>query len=83
MATTINHSFGDTFNVFDFVTGQRIGQITLQSNGWASYRATAGGHRIIETRTGTHPDAQAAIHELDVRFAIQQTTRTKKLTSGR
>lgn len=64
MATTVSHSFGDTFNVYDYVRQHRIGQIALMSDGWAAYRAGGGGN-IVERRIGTYPDADAAIDALD------------------
>jgi hypothetical protein len=64
MATTINHSFGNTFNVFDFVNQRRIGQVSLMSEGWAAYGATSTGHITIK-RIGTYEDAELAIRAVD------------------
>jgi len=65
MATTINHSYDDTFNVYDFVTGVRIGQIALMSDGWAAYRAVRNGDGIQDRRIDTFDNAEKAINALD------------------
>jgi hypothetical protein len=71
MATTINLSYEDTFNVFDYVTQERIGQIALMSDGWAAYRATPNGH-IVEKRIGTYKDAELAVRAVDDRNKNQK-----------
>jgi len=65
MATTISLSFENTFNVFDYVTRDRIGEIALMSNGWAAYHATPA--RVSDKRIGTYPDAETAVRALDKR----------------
>jgi hypothetical protein len=58
-SSTVVLSFDDTFVVYDYVTQERIGEITLMSEGWASYRGRQQG------RLGTFPTAEAAIRSLD------------------
>jgi hypothetical protein len=61
---TINLSFDDTFNVYDRITGVRIGEISLMSGGWAAYMTTPTG-RIKDMRIGTYKTAELAIRAID------------------
>jgi hypothetical protein len=56
---TINLSFDDTFNVYDRITGVRIGEISLMSTGWAAYLGNQ------ERRIGTYKTAELAIRAID------------------
>lgn len=74
MATTVSHSFGDTFNVYDYVTQERVGEISLMSDGWAAYRAKGQG--VECKRIDTFPDAEAAIRALDRKTKIKVMNRS-------
>lgn len=83
MATTINLSYENTFNVFDYVTQQRIGEIALMSDGWAAYEANEYG-RIRTTRIGTYKDAELACRAVDKKYEtkIKKARRTKQVAKG-
>jgi hypothetical protein len=59
---TIKLAYGDSFDVCD--NDQRIGGITLMSDGWAAYRASPHGV-LAERRMGTYPDAESAIKAIE------------------
>jgi len=65
MATTVSHSHGDVFNVLDYVTQERIGQIAPSGEyEWAAY-ISVNGRTIRRMRLSTHDDAGQAIRAID------------------
>src|SRR5213592_2679758 len=75
-SVTVNHSFGDTFNVFDRVTQVQVGQICLMSGGWAAYTSNPSGV-IAERRIGTYEDAELALRAIGGTYTVEDMIRAK------
>lgn len=79
----VNHSYEDTFNVFEHITHDWIGEVTLMSDGWAAYPINRAGTMPLQKRMGTYPDAGAAFKALNERFTAGRRAGKAARTASR
>lgn len=75
-STTVSHSYGDTFSVFDRVSKWHVGEITLMSGGWAAYTASMYGV-VAEKRIGTYETAEDAIRAIGKTYKVEDLLKYK------